>query len=420
MSRLHMLSRAAVLVAILTGCGAPGVSTPPTGSPPEASVVAATPVLTPAQPGATFELEDDLTATIVQDRLEVPWDLTFLPDGRMVVTERPGRIRVFASPEPGAELLSTLEIPEAYADGEAGAMGITVDKEFSEFPYVYVCVSRDADGPDGTAPWRNEVLRFEVNADSSLSLDPAPLVTGMIAHKNHNGCAVEMDDGGHLWVTTGDASSVRSRNLSQVPTSLNGKVLRLHRDGSVPDDNPVLDGAREPTIVYSTGHRNPQGIAMRDDGLILVPEHGPDRDDEINRVVPGGNFGYGCYTGPDTVGPAQEQEGPAKEMCGAAGDYLSPAWASGFPTIATSGAVFLAGDQWRDWEGMLIVATLKERDLRLFEVIDNGAALEARGILLDDAFSRLRAAVIAPDGSLYITSAKGTSDKVVRVTRSGG
>lgn len=413
------LSIVLLSMLMLTACsGETGQSAPLSSPGSSASPSSPTPVVTPAEPGATFEFEDDVVATIVQDRLEVPWDLAFTPDGRMVVTERPGRIRVYASPEPDAALLATLEIPEAYAEGEAGAMGITIDRAFDEFPYAYVCVSRDADGPDGSAPWRNEVLRVAIGEDSTLTMDPEPVVTGMIAHKNHNGCAVEMDLEEHLWISTGDASSVRSRNLSQVPTSLNGKVLRVNRDGSIPEDNPIISGAA-PTAVWSLGHRNPQGIAMREDGLILVPEHGPDRDDEVNRVVPGGNYGYGCYVGADTIGPAQEQESAGKELCGPLDSYLPPAWASGFPTIATSGATFLVGEQWGDWEGFLVVSTLKERDVRIFEVLDDGARLEERGIILNDAFGRLRGAVMAPDGSLYVTTGKGTSDKVVRVTRGG-
>jgi len=388
---------------MLAACGsiAPGQPAPADGAPA----------------GATFALDDGLSATIVQDGLEVPWDLDFTPDGRMLVTERPGRVNVFASGEPGAEKLSAYEIPGAYAEGEAGAMGIAVDSDFERFPHAYVCVSRDPDGPDGEAAWRNALLRFTVKEDGTLTEDPTPVLDGMVAAFHHNGCAVQMDDTGHIWLTMGDANRVRAQHDSQRLASLNGKVVRLNRDGSTPDDNPVFEGTDAPTLVYSMGHRNPQGIAMRSDGLIMEAEHGTDRDDEINHIVPGGNYGYGCYTAADALGPAQEQEGEAKELCQGAEAYLPPAWASGIPTIATSGAIFLEGEEWGDWDGMLLVSTLKEGDLRLFRVVDDGDSLEEVAILADDQFGRLRGMVIGPDGALYLTTAEGTYDKVIRLVR---
>jgi len=294
-------------------------------------------------------------------------------------------------------------------------MVVTVDREFDEFPFAYVCVSRDADGPDGPEPWRNELLRLRVAEDSTLTIDGPPLVTGIKAAVNHNGCAVEMDTENHIWMSVGEANTVRNRNLAQDPTSLNGKILRINRDGSIPEDNPIMPGTSAPSAVWSMGHRNPQGIAMRADGLVLAPEHGTDRDDEINAIEPGGNYGYGCYIGFSFVGPAQEQEGEAKDACGPAEDYLEPLWASGMPTLATSNATFLTGSQWGGWEGDLIVSTLKEADLRRFEVSDDGTQIEMVETLFDQEYGRLRATVMGPDGALYITTAKGTSDRIFRV-----
>jgi glucose/arabinose dehydrogenase len=404
------------LILVLSACGAGTPTTPTTTAPrPTSTTVVFSPEPSAPAPSGEPPPPPTLEVTEIQRNLEVPWDLAFTPDGRMIVTERPGRVRVFESAEPYAPRLFGLAIPEAYADGEAGAMGVTVDREFDKFPFAYVCVSRDADGPDGPEPWRNELLRLRVAEDSTLTIDGPPLVTGIKAAVNHNGCAVEMDTENHIWMSVGEANTVRNRNLAQDPTSLNGKILRINRDGSIPEDNPIMPGTSAPSAVWSMGHRNPQGIAMRADGLVLAPEHGTDRDDEINAIEPGGNYGYGCYIGFSFVGPAQEQEGEAKDACGPAEDYLEPLWASGMPTLATSNATFLTGSQWGGWEDDLIVSTLKEADLRRFEVSDDGTQIEMVETLFDQEYGRLRATVMGPDGALYITTAKGTSDRIFRV-----
>jgi glucose/arabinose dehydrogenase len=356
-----------------------------------------------------------MLVTVLQSGLEVPWDLAFTPDGRMLVTERIGRIRVYASAQPGARQLSLTPIEDVLRLGEGGGMGIAVDREFGTHPFAYVCATRDFDGEDGPDPAINELLRYRIGEEGELTLDGPPLLTGMRANKNHDGCAVETDDDGHIWLTMGDANTARNLNLSQDPTSLNGRVLRINRDGSIPDDNPILEGADGRTAAYDLGHRNPQGIAFRNDGLIVVAEHGTDRDDEVNVIVPGGNYGYSCWTGYETLGPGQEQEGPAKEVCGPVEDYIPAAWASGFPTIATSGAVFLNGAQWGEWESNLLVSTLKEQDIRRFTVNGDGSEVELEDTLMEDVWGRIRALVIGPDGWLYITTSNVSNDLVLKI-----
>jgi glucose/arabinose dehydrogenase len=187
---------------------------------------------------------------------------------------------------------------------------------------------------------------------------------------------------------------------------LNGKVLRVHPNGTVPADNPF--GPESPVV--SLGHRNPQGLAFGSGGLVVAVEHGTDENDEINVIEHGGNYGYPCFTGVDAVGPIPDG-------CGPATDYLGPAWESGAATLATSGITFLAGAAWGDWEGHLVVTTLKEQDLRRFTIADDGSIVEEE-TLLDGRFGRLRAAVIGPDGSLYLSTANG-DDRIIRVDPPG-
>jgi glucose/arabinose dehydrogenase len=341
-----------------------------------------------------------LQIEVVQEGLSIPWDLAFAPDGRMFVTERRGRIQVYASGAPGAELLQTVDVPDVRAIGESGVMGVAVDREFDTYPFLYVCASRDADGEDGGAPWLNELLRFRVTEDD-LEFEGPLFDSTIAANRQHNGCAVEMDESGHLWMTTGDALG-RIPGLPQLDT-LNGKVLRLNRDGSIPDDNPVTFDD-EPGYVYSLGHRNPQGLAIEPDtGQVYNAEHGPTTNDEINHVEPGGNYGWPCYIASDVI-PDEHGGHEALEIdCGPPEDYLPAAWASGDSTIATSGLTFVSGDAWGPWDGSLIAATLKESDLRRFVLDDAGRPQQAE-VLLDGAYGRLRAIVLGPDGALYVTT----------------
>ena len=336
---------------------------------------------------------DPIRVEVLQDGLDHPWDIAFADDGRMLVTERIGRVLVYASGDAGAELLSTVAIPDVRAELESGLMGIAIHGQA-----VFVCASRDP----GDA-WRVQLLRSTLADDGSLAPFEVVPIGEITGASRHQGCAVEVDADDHLWLSVGDANLPAGENRAQDPDRLNGKVLRLNLDGSVPADNPFE------SAVYSLGHRNPQGLAFGPDGTTWAVEHGTDENDEINRLQSGGNYGYPCFTGADTPGPIPDG-------CGAASAYVPPAWASGSPTLATSGAAFLSGAGWGDWEGQLVVSTLKEEDLRRFAVgTDGTATLEET--LLDGRFGRLRAVVIGPDGALYVSASNGTDDRILRLAR---
>ncbi|HYI65715.1 MAG TPA: PQQ-dependent sugar dehydrogenase [Candidatus Limnocylindrales bacterium] len=340
-----------------------------------------------------FHPWDPVRADVIQSGLDHPWDIAFTDDGHMLVTERIGRVRVYAGGEPDAELLHTATIPDVRAELESGLMGIAIHDDA-----VFVCASRDAGGD-----WKVELLRSTLAGDGSLAPFEVVPVGEMTGAARHQGCAVQVDATEHLWLSVGDANLPAGENAAQDPDRLNGKVLRLALDGSVPDDNPFGNA------VYSLGHRNPQGLAFAPDGTVWEAEHGTDENDEVNLLRRGGNYGYPCFTGADAPGPIPEG-------CGPASDYLAPAWASGSPTLATSGATFLIGSEWGDWEGDLIVSTLKEEDLRRFSVA-SGGGLTLEETLLDDRFGRLRAVVIGSDGALYVSTTNGGDDRIVRVTR---
>lgn len=330
-----------------------------------------------------------LTDTVVQSGLSVPWDLAFAPDGRLFVTERMGTILMFESGKPNAKQLGSLRVPEIRSMGEAGLMGIALDPAFPSNGLLYVCASR-MDGPD----WRNQILRYKASRDS-LSFDGYVIRSGIQAASIHDGCRLAFGPDGKLWVTMGENGSGK---LSQDPNTLNGKVLRTNTDGTVPEDNPILPGAAKRTYAYTMGNRNPQGLAFQPaTGIVFEVEHGATTNDEINILAPGKNYGW------------PEQEG----IGGVGRGFTDPIWISGTVTYATSGAAFVTGDRWGSWSGSLFIATLKEQDLRRFEV--TGTTVVPKEVLYDQKYGRLRSIVVGPDGALYVTTSNGSGDRIVRV-----
>ena len=330
-----------------------------------------------------------LVDTVIQSGLSVPWDIAFAPDGRMFMTERMGSIVMFESTKPNAKRIGVLKVPDVHSMGEAGLMGIVVDPGFATNGFLYVCASR-TDGGE----WRNQILRYKAGADS-FTFDSYVIRTGPMAAPIHDGCRLSFGPDGKLWATMGENGNGR---LAQDPSSLNGKILRMNPDGTVPADNPILPGAATRTYAYSMGHRNPQGLAFQPDtGAAFEIEHGATTNDEINVLAPGKNYGW------------PEQEGTGGKPKG----FTDPVWASGDVTYATSGAAFVTGAQWGAWSGSLFIATLKEKDLRRFAV--TGTTVVPKEVLFDQKYGRLRSVVQGPDGALYVTTSNGSGDQIIRI-----
>lgn len=325
----------------------------------------------------------------VQSGLQVPWDLAFAPDGRMFVTERPGNVLIFESGAPNATRLGQFAVPDMRAVNESGLMGIALDPGFAQNGLVYVCASRTVGGE-----WRNQVLRLKASGNT-LALDGVVIGDGMRANRIHDGCTLRFGPDGKLWVTMGESGTGA---LAQDPNSLNGKVLRVNGDGSIPADNPIMPGAAARTAVYTMGNRNPQGLAFQPGtGRVFEVEHGANTHDEINLLEAGANYGWPLAEGPD----------PRRR-------FKDPLWSSGPSTLATSGATFVHRAQWGTWSGSLMVATLKESDLRRFAV--DGTTVTPAEILFDRKYGRLRTPVLGPDGALYVTTSNGSGDRIIRIT----
>lgn len=321
-------------------------------------------------------VEDDLAVKVIAEGLEVPWEIRFLPDGNLLVTERSGRIVRVETATGSITALGTLPVAAA---GEGGLLGVALDPEFPAQQYLYVMYThRDAGVGTGLS---NRVSRVTLNGDALG--EEVVLVDGIPGAGNHDGGRLAFGPEGDLWVTTGDATR---GGLAQDTGSLAGKVLRMDREGRPAEGNPFAG-----SLVYSFGHRNPQGLAwLPGDPDPFVTEHGPSENDEVNHVKAGGNFGWPLVGG----APGQAE--------------FVDALFSWTPTIAPAGAVFYESDAIPGWKGSFLFVTLKESDLRRLTPVDPSfTAVADEQILFDGEFGRLRCIAVGPDGALYV----GTSNR---------
>ena len=325
--------------------------------------------------------------------LDKPWDIAWLPNGTVLVTERPGRLNVYVD---GVDAAPFIIAPtDLVASGEGGMLGLEVDPDFANNGYVYVCMASNADGSNDV-----RLARYELQTPNGDALiERTDIVIGMpYSSGRHSGCRPRFGPDDYLWVGTGDAAI---GTTPQDDNSLGGKVLRVDRNGNAAPGNP---GGNK---WFSKGHRNVQGIAFRSsDNLGVSAEHGPSRDDEVNLLV-AGNFGWNPVPGyTESVPMTDLREFP---------DAVEAIWSSGSPTLALSGATFIEGSAWGEWDGVLAVATLRATHIHIYFVSSEGEVSNDFRVIEDEG--RLRSPRQGPDGLLYITNdGNGASGEVLRVT----
>ena len=302
------------------------------------------------------EAAPDLTVVEMVTGLSYPWDLAFTPDGTMLFTQRSGVLSSRLTD--GTVQTVTADFSDLFASGTAGLMAIVTDPDFTTNRRFYTCQAHtEADQPNEV-----QVIAWTINADHTEATRVAdPLVGGMPIGSGlkHAGCRMRFGSEGYLWIATGDGYAV---SAAQGLSSLGGKVLRV--DASTGDGAPGNPFATSPRV-YTYGHRNPQGLALRPGtNQMWLVEHGPDWDDEINLLASGGNYGWdpslpASPTVYDEAVPMTDLE----KFPGA----VEAKWSSGVPPLATSGGIFLEDADWEEWNGRLVVATLKNKTLRVFE-----------------------------------------------------
>ncbi|WP_020670315.1 PQQ-dependent sugar dehydrogenase [Amycolatopsis nigrescens] len=392
------------LTALTTAC----TSQPPAvGSAPEP----APPSTTAAAGGTTFKVEE------VAAGLEHGWDLGFLPDGKVLVTQRPGRLALIAGTAPGSALTPvTADFSDVLVRGEGGLMGLVIHPDFAQSRRFTTCQTHT----EGGDPVDVRLVTWALSGDGRSATRVADLLTGLPVNGSgrHSGCRPTLAADGALLVGTGDTAD--NPDIPQDRNSLGGKVLRidLATGGPLPD-NPFISSANPiEQRIYSYGHRNVQGVAVRPgSGQVFVNEHGPTGFDELSPLRAGGNYGWDPSKG-GTVDDYDERV-PMTDT-ERFPDAVRPLWTSGNSTEAPSGSAFLDGPQWGALDGRLAMVALRGQKLLLFSLDEAGTVTE---VLLppefDDAFGRLRAARGGPDGTLFVTTSNGAGDKLLRITPGG-
>lgn len=396
----------ATACVVFAGCsvGGSGTSTSSTAISSSTTGVSGA-MSTTSSSSITGPIDTQLQATTVVQDLRVPWEMRFLPDGRLLVTERAGRLLEVDVTSGNVKEIGTVAVE---ASGEGGLLGLAIDPDFPSSPYIYMSYTHS-----GGRDRQNRVSRFQLNGyDSPAGLalgSETILLDGIPAGSIHDGSRVAFGPDGYLWVTTGDSGD---GNLAQDPQSLAGKVLRITKDGRPAPDNPFVGKSFPASLVYTLGHRNPQGLTFHPiTGHAYLTEHGPSDNDEINRLEPGGNYGW----------PGQ------RGATGKAG-FVDPV-ASWTPTIAPAGALFYSVDKIAALKGAFVFVTLKESDMRVLlpTTADDFKAVREELVVFDGQFGRLRAIAVGPDGFLYIATSnldgrgdpRPGDDRILRVAPQG-
>lgn len=311
--------------------------------------------------------------------LQVPWGFAWLPNGDMLVTERPGRVRIIEKGKLRTEPVFT--VPDVEPSSESGLMDISVHPEFEKNKFVYLAYAYNKDGK------RDKVVRYKF--DGGKLIEPKIIIEDMPSAPNHAGMRARFGPDKKFYITVGDATDW---NLAQDNMSLAGKTLRLNDDGSIPTDNPFVGKQGYRAEIFSTGHRNAQGLAWQPgSGLMFQTEHGPSSfegrgsgADEVNIVERGKNYGWPTIWGTKTQAGL---EAPLLEYS---------------PACAPASGAFYNGDKFAAFKGNFFFGCL--RGTRIIRVVFDGRKVVKQEDLLSKTFGRIREIAEGPDGYIYFST----------------
>ena len=327
---------------------------------------------------------------VVVRGLEHPWAVAFIGGARLLVTERPGRMRVVEANGQLGEPLAG--VPPVVAQGQGGLLDVITDRDFERNRTVYFCYSEPASSGSANS---TAMARAVLSADAR-QLEQVRVIFSQkpkFASRLHFGCRIAQAADGNLFLALGD----RFQRMADAQTLDNhhGKVVRVRPDGSVPSDNPFVKTAGALPEIWSIGHRNPQGLAMGPDGRLWETEHGPQGGDEINRPEPGKNYGWPVITFGENYGGGAIGEGITAKP------GLEQPLHQWTPSIAASGMAFVSSERYgADWVGNLLVGSLKFRYLARLTL--DGAKVVKEERLLPDLKERVRDVRQGPDGFVYL------------------
>jgi glucose/arabinose dehydrogenase len=333
----------------------------------------------------TFTSEKyNFTIETVVDGLDQPWSVVFLPDGRMLVTEKSGQLRVITNGKISEPIKG---LPKIREKGQGGLLDIALDPDHENNNIIYLSYTAKGQGGFGT-----EVVKGRLHRNTLLDTQVIFKLSPKSYTGYHFGSRLIFANDGTLFITLGDRGNKdRAQDLSDHA----GSLIRINKDGSIPEDNPFVDTPNVMPEIYTYGNRNMQGIAKHPDtGDVWTIEHGPQGGDELNLMKPGVNYGwpvitYGVNYGLGTeIGEGTEKEGMAQPI-----HY----WV---PSIATSSLLFYTGDKFPNWKGNAFVSSLKFGQLARLEMEGNKVVKEER--LINGKVGRIREVQQGLDGYIYM------------------
>ncbi len=334
-----------------------------------------------------------LRTEVIAQNLDHPWAVAFIDGQRMLVTERPGNLRVVqAGSAPSAPISG---LPKIDASGQGGLLDVITDNQFASNRTIYFCYSEEANATTGGSG-NSTALASARLSDDSKRLEQVKVLFSQQPKFNsraHFGCRIVENTDGTLFLTLGDRFS-RMQDAQTLDTH-HGKIVRINKDGSIPKNNPYVGKAGALPEIWSIGHRNVQGATLGPDGQLWAHEHGPQGGDEINRPQAGKNYGWPVITYGENYGGGKIGNGQTAK---AGMQQPLHQWT---PSIAASGMAFLPSDQYgKAWQGNLFVGSLKFRYLARLDIKDGKVVSEEK--LLPDLKQRVRDVRVGPDGSLYV------------------
>ena len=333
----------------------------------------------------------DFRAVPVVEGLEIPWSMAWLPNGDMLVTERPGRLRIVRN---GALLPDPVPgVPEVYAEGQGGLFDVLPHPDFATNRLLYLAyATANAEGST------TRVVRTRFENDRLGELEE--IFVSISVGRGHYGGKLAFDASGYLFITLGDRQVPPEGDLEAHPaqdlSNHHGTLIRLHDDGRVPDDNPFVGRADARPEIWSYGHRNMQGLAIHPEtGDVWVTEHGPQGGDELNRVEPGRNYGWPVIGyGVNYRSGLAIHEGTMREGM----EHPDHIWV---PSIAASGLIVYTGDRFPEWRGNIFAGGLAGEQIARLTLSADGRTVEREETLLQ-GIGRVRDIRQGPDGYIYV------------------
>ncbi len=337
---------------------------------------------------------------LVVDGLSHPWSVAFLPNGRYLITERAGRLRLVENGKLLAQPVAGL--PEIAAVGQGGLLDVVLHPDYAHNGWLYFSYAKPVKGGQVTAVMRAKLKNMQL-------LDQQPIFQMNKASDSgrHFGSRLAFDKQGMLFISVGERGE---REWAQDLSNHAGSIIRLHDDGRIPADNPFIHQTGAQPEIYSYGHRNPQGMVLHpESGDIWIHEHGPKGGDEINRIQAGNNYGwpvisYGRNYGWGTkIGEGTHKAGMEQPL---------HQWT---PSIAPSGMTFYTGERYPEWQGKLLVGSLKFHYLSLLSV--EGENIGNEQLLFKRDFGRIRDVRQGPEGYLYLLTDEANGQLIRLVPR---